>query len=99
VMKEHGVSQLPVLDEGRLVGIVTESDLLAKLVDGRATLASAVAEVMFRNVQTIHVGEDARKLLEIFGKGFIGLVVDDSGALLGVITKMDVVELLTSRSR
>jgi cystathionine beta-synthase len=35
-MKEHGISQLPVLDEGRLVGIVTESDLLAKLVDGRA---------------------------------------------------------------
>jgi len=33
-MKEHGVSQLPVIDEERLVGIVTESDLLAKLVDG-----------------------------------------------------------------
>jgi cystathionine beta-synthase len=99
VMKEHGVSQLPVVDEGRLVGIVTESDLLAKLVDGRATLASAVAEVMFRNVQTIHVGDDARKLLEIFGKGYVGLVVDDAGALQGVITKMDVVELLTARPR
>jgi cystathionine beta-synthase len=97
-MKEHGVSQLPVLDEGRLVGIVTESDLLAKLVDGRATLASAVAEVMFRNVQTIHVAEDAKKLLEVFSKGYIGLVVDDAGTLLGVITKMDLVELLTTRT-
>jgi CBS domain-containing protein len=49
-MKERGVSQLPVLDEGRLVGIVTESDLLGKLVEGRASLSSTVAEVMFRNV-------------------------------------------------
>jgi cystathionine beta-synthase len=96
-MKEHGVSQLPVIDEGRLVGIVTESDLLAKLVDGRASLASAVAEVMFRNVRTIRVREDASKLLEIFGEGLVGLVVDDTDRLLGIITKMDLVDLLTSR--
>jgi cystathionine beta-synthase len=96
-MKEHGVSQLPVIDEGRLVGIVTESDLLAKLVDGRASLASAVAEVMFRNVRTIRAREDASKLLEIFGEGLVGLVVDETDRLLGIITKMDLVDLLTSR--
>jgi len=97
-MKEHGVSQLPVIDEERLVGIVTESDLLAKLVDGRASLASAVAEVMFRNVKTIHSREDASRLLEIFGEGLVGLVVDDADKLLGIITKMDLVDVLTSRS-
>jgi cystathionine beta-synthase len=97
-MKEHGVSQLPVVDEGRLVGIVTESDLLTKLVDGRASLASAVAEVMFRNVKTVHSGNDASKLLEIFGEGLVGVVVDDSGALLGIVGKMDLVDVLTSRS-
>ncbi len=96
-MKEHGVSQLPVIDEERLVGIVTESDLLAKLVDGRASLASAVAEVMFRNVKTIRAREDASRLLEAFGEGHVGLVVDDADRLLGIITKMDLVDLLTSR--
>ncbi len=97
LMKEHGVSQLPVIDDGRLVGIVTESDLLTKLVDGRATLASAVAEVMFRNVVTVRTSDDASTLLELFGKGLVGLVVDDAGTLLGVITKMDLVDLLISR--
>jgi cystathionine beta-synthase len=96
-MKEHGVSQLPVIDEDRLVGIVTESDLLAKLVDGRATLASAVAEVMFRNVATVRTTDDASRLLEVFGKGMVGLVVDEKGKLLGVITKMDLVDLLTAK--
>jgi cystathionine beta-synthase len=95
-MKEHGVSQLPVVDEERLVGIVTESDLLGKLVDGRASLASAVAEVMFRNVVTVHADEDAKALLELFAKGLVGLVVDDSSRLVGIVTKMDLVDHLTA---
>ncbi len=97
-MKEHGISQLPVVDGGMLVGIITESDLLSKLVDGRASLSSAAAEVMFRNVTTVRSSEDASKLLEIFAKGMAGLVLDDAGKLLGVITKMDLVDVLTARS-
>jgi cystathionine beta-synthase len=96
-MKEHGVSQLPVVDGGQLVGIVTESDLLAKLVDGRAALSSAVAEVMFRNVKTLVASEDAGKLLEVFAAGMVGIVVDESERLLGIVTKMDLVDLLTAR--
>jgi cystathionine beta-synthase len=96
-MKEHGVSQLPVLEGGQLVGIVTESDLLAKLVDGRASLSSAVAEVMFRNVKTLVASEDAGKLLEVFAAGMVGIVVDETERLLGIVTKMDLVDLLTAR--
>ena len=94
-MKEFGVSQLPVLDEDRLVGIVTESDLLGKLVGGNASLTSAVAEVMFRNVNTVRTDSDASDLLPIFGRGEIGVVVDEGGKLVSVITKIDLVEQLT----
>ena len=93
-MKEHGISQLPVVDEERLVGIVTESDLLSKLVEG-ATLSSAVAEVMFRNVQTVNVNDDARVLTSLFAKDLVALVVDDDKRLLGILTKMDLVDALT----
>jgi len=93
-MKEHGISQLPVLDEGRLVGIVTESDLLSKLVEGYE-LSSAVAEVMFRKVHTVHVNDDAKVLTELFTKDFVGLVIDDQKHLVGILTKMDLVDHLT----
>jgi cystathionine beta-synthase len=99
LMKEHGISQLPVLDAGRLVGIVTESDLLTKLVDGRASLSSAVAEVMFRNVSTVKARDDAGQLLEVFAKGYVALVLDDEEKLLGVVTKMDLVDVLTARQQ
>jgi cystathionine beta-synthase len=94
-MKEHGVSQLPVVEEERLVGIVTESDLLSKMVEGQATLSSAVAEVMFRNVETVHSGADAGALTELFARDLVALVVDDEKRLLGILTKMDLVDHLT----
>ncbi|MCC7011706.1 MAG: cystathionine beta-synthase [Planctomycetes bacterium] len=94
-MKEKGISQLPVVDEGRLVGIVTESDLLGKLVEGRASLSSSVAEVMFRKVRTVNEREDAGTLTKIFAESLAGLVVDDSQHLKGIITKMDLVDYLT----
>jgi cystathionine beta-synthase len=92
--KDHGISNLPVLDDGRLVGIVTESDLLSKLVEGH-NLSSAVAEVMFRNVRTVHERDDARVLTELFAKDLVALVVDDEKRLLGILTKMDLVDHLT----
>jgi len=94
-MKERGVSQLPVIDEGRLVGIITESDLLGKLVEGRAGLASTVAEVMFRNVRTVNESEDAGVLTKMFAEGLVGLVVDDEQRLKGLVSKMDLVDYLT----
>jgi cystathionine beta-synthase len=94
-MKEHGVSQLPVLDGEKLVGVVTESDLLSKMVEGRGTLSSAVAEVMFRNVETVHVNDDAGALTDLFGRDLVALIVDDHTHLVGILTKMDLVDHLT----
>jgi cystathionine beta-synthase len=94
-MKERGISQLPVVDDGRLVGIVTESDLLGRLVEGRASLASTVAEVMFRNVRTVNVQDDAGVLTKLFADGLVALVVDDASRLQGIVTKMDLVDYLT----
>jgi predicted transcriptional regulator len=84
-----------VVEDGRLVGIVTESDLLAKLVDGHAKLTSKVAEVMFRKVRTVHLNDDAGALAQLFAEGLVGLAVDDELCLRGILTKMDLVDYLT----
>jgi cystathionine beta-synthase len=95
LMKEKGVSQLPVLEDGKLVGIVTESDLLGKLVEGRASLSSSVAEVMFRKVRTVAESDDAGSLTKLFSEGMVALVVDDAQHLKAIVTKMDLVDYLT----
>ncbi|MDF1701650.1 MAG: cystathionine beta-synthase [Planctomycetota bacterium] len=97
-LKDQGISQVPVVEDGKLVGIVTESDLLRTLVDGRATQESAVAEVMMRNVETVHVDQDAGVLTKLFAQDLVAIVVDDAGHVAGLLSPMDLVEHLTKAS-
>jgi cystathionine beta-synthase len=55
MFKEHGISQMPVLDTNKLAGILTESDLLHQLMSGRVDRNTVVAEVMERKVSTVSV--------------------------------------------
>ncbi len=98
-MKERGISQVPVVEQERVVGIVTEADLLTRLVEGRALRTTTLAEVMTRDVTTVGVDAPARALTDLFARELVGLVVDASGRLLTIVTKMDLVEVLSGPRR
>jgi cystathionine beta-synthase len=95
--KTHGISQMPVLDNKRLAGILTESDVLLHLVEGRATGDTKVAEVMVRRVSTISMHAGSGELPRIFERGEVAIVVDDELSVDAIITKMDLIEHLASR--
>jgi cystathionine beta-synthase len=97
LFKKHGISQIPVCDGGRLAGILTELDLMQHLISGRVTADTTVAEVMVRRVSTVQLHEHASELTSIFEKGEVALVVDSDRAPIGIITKMDLIEILTAR--
>ncbi|MCE9576477.1 MAG: cystathionine beta-synthase [Deltaproteobacteria bacterium] len=98
LFKQHGISQMPVLDHGKLAGILTESDLLHHLVSGRVDAATTiVAELMERKVVTVGVGASSSELPRIFERGEVAIVCDDERRVLALLTKMDLIELLQSR--
>jgi cystathionine beta-synthase len=95
--KEHGISQMPVLDNGKLAGILTESDLLHHLVSGRANKDTIVAEVMERKVSTVAMHASSSELPRIFERGEVAIIVDEQRSVLGILTKMDLIEMLARR--
>ncbi|MBX3159512.1 MAG: cystathionine beta-synthase [Deltaproteobacteria bacterium] len=97
LFKQHGISQMPVLDDGKLAGILTESDLLHHLVSGRVTKDTIVAEVMERRVSTVATNASSGELPRIFERGEVAIVVDETRAVLGILTKMDLIEMLAAR--
>jgi len=97
LFKQHGISQMPVLDDGKLAGILTESDVLHHLVSGRGTKDTVVAEVMERRVSTVGVGASSSELPRIFERGEVAIVVDDARKVIGILTKMDLIEMLAAR--
>lgn len=94
-MKAAGISQVPVVEGERLVGILTESDVLGRLVEGRATLDSVVAEVMVRKVHTVGLEQDAGVLPSVFASGYAAVVVDGEQRIVGLLTHLDLVDYLT----
>ena len=97
LFKQHGISQMPVLDKGKLAGILTESDLLHHLVSGRVEKGTMVAELMERKVATVALHASSSELPRIFERGEVALVVDDERRVLGLLTKMDLIEMLAAR--
>ncbi|MFM2417685.1 MAG: hypothetical protein RL385_2408 [Pseudomonadota bacterium] len=97
LLKEHGISQLPILDGGRLVGILTELDVMRELLSGRIGLDATVAEAMVRKVVTVTLSQPASELVSSFERGEVALVVDADHHLAGLITKLDLIELLGKR--
>ncbi len=95
--KEHGISQLPVVDQGRLAGILTETDVLAQLVSGRADHSTSVAEAMVRTVSTVSMHASSGELPRIFERGEVAIVCDDDRNVLAIITKLDLIEILAAR--
>ncbi len=97
LFKRNGISQVPVLDQGKLAGILTESDVLNFLVEGRAGPESSVAEVMVRRVSTVARHTPASDLTAIFERGEVALVVEADQKVVAILTKIDLIEYLARR--
>ncbi len=98
VFKAHGISQMPCVAGGRLSGIITETDVLRFLVEGRG-IDTPLAEVMERRVSTMHLHESAEALPRLFERGEVAIIVDDERRVSAVLTKMDLIEFMSKRKK
>src|SRR5262249_17736526 len=95
LLKEHGISQLPVMDGGHVAGLVAERDLLGHLIsDGR--LDDPIDALVDRDYATVSP-VTSLTLVEDLLNGAEALVVQDGSDLLDIITKIDVIEFLAKR--
>jgi cystathionine beta-synthase len=90
-MKMHDVSQLPVMDNGRLLGIVDEMDILLAVMDRPDQFATTVAAVMTTDLITVPVNAPQTDLLPMFAQGLVAIVMDGDD-FLGLITPIDLLQ-------
>ena len=96
-MRQADVSQLPVMRDGRLVGILDESDILRGVGHDEAArderFKSAVSTVMTSKLNTLQVGEPIENLMPFFERDEVALILDGD-EFVGVITKVDLINWL-----
>ena len=89
-MRGADVSQLPVMDEGRLVGILDEEDLLMNVYRNESLFSAPVESVMVSDLETLDVRSDETALYDTLANGKVAIVFDDD-AFVGFITKVDLI--------
>jgi cystathionine beta-synthase len=95
-MKLYDVSQLPVLEDGRIVGMVDEEDILMEVYENPGHFDEPVTEAMERNLVTLPPDAPLGKLMQIFDRGMVAIVVDGE-EFLGLITRIDLLNWLRRR--
>jgi len=92
-MRLADVSQLPVLHDGKLVGVVDESDLLLKVQADAAHFRDKVATAMSDAPQTLAPGASLNELRAVLDRGLTAIIADADG-FHGLITRFDLLNHL-----
>ena len=100
-MAEKNVGALLVIDEGRLVGILSERDYARKVaLKGKSSKDTLVKEIMTEKVVYVRPDESIEECMALMTeKHFRHLPVIDNGTLIGVISIGDVVRAVISEQK
>ena len=97
-MRGADVSQLPIIDEGRLVGILDESDIVHIMntdeITRKERFAKPVSSAMTRALDTVQVSEPLDALIPLFDRDRVALV-QDGDRFVGLITRTDLINHLS----
>jgi len=96
LMKAEDIGPVPIVQDKnskKLIGIVTDRDLVVKVVaEGRDPRSTRVEEVMTRDPVACRESDDLKKALDAMSKHQVRRipVVDDNDKLIGIIAQADV---------
>ncbi len=99
IMVRNGYRRLPVIQEGKLAGVVTVFDVLEFLgygefrhTDAEEALSEHVDEIMSRDVLTLKEDQDLSDVVKLVKEtGIGGFPVVEKGCLVGILTISDII--------
>lgn len=94
-MKSYGISQLPVIDNSRVVGIVNESTVLEHLL-GEGDHEDVIDDLVEAHFAIVEPSNKLSIIGQFFKQNKIVIVVEDN-ELVGIITKIDFIDHVSSR--
>ncbi len=95
-MKLYDVSQLPVMEGDRIVGILDESDVLMHVYGDEVRFRDPVSTAMVEKLEKIEVASPVESLLPVFNRGYVAIIVEGE-RFLGLITRIDLLNYLRRR--
>ena len=98
IMAQYGISQLPVVDVGIMVGSLREEILMKALLENPRMYDDHVGKVMEKPFPVVGPGADLDAVYKLLLHGNPAVVVGAGNRLEGIITRSDVIQYLAGRA-
>lgn len=95
-MRYAEVSQLPVIDNGRIVGLIDESDVLFRVQTNPASFKDAAGSAMSQALETLHPNAGLIALQDVLARGLVAIVANDEH-FYGLVTRFDLLNHLRKK--
>ena len=92
-MRAADISQVPVLQDGKLAGLLDESDLLLHVSGDSERFRQPVRQAMNRQLRTLRPDAGLQALITTLQEGWVAVVADSAG-FYGLITRFDLLNYL-----
>jgi cystathionine beta-synthase len=95
LMRQKDISQIPVLDRGKPVGSVHDSDLMAKVMERPTLVDSPVSSVMEPSFPVINIDAQIDDVIRMMtAKRNAAVLIEDQQKIVGILSRYDVIEFM-----
>lgn len=95
IMKTLSISQLPVTQQGMVIGKVTESNILDSLLENPSLKSSPVKEIMTASLPFVDLNTSIDKISSMINKDNSAVLVEDEQGKFEIITQYDIIEAIS----
>lgn len=94
IMHKHKISQMPVMDNKKVVGTITEAILIQNLF-GKSKIPVTISDIMDKDIIELPVNASINQLASALAKKEMVIIVDQKGKPVDVLTRIDLLTHLT----
>ena len=95
-MRASDISQLPVIKEGDLLGIIDEEDVLISVSKNQGTFSDEVERHMIQQLDVLQYNASEDELIGILSEGKVAIIYNED-TFIGFITKVDLINHYRNR--
>ncbi len=94
LFEEHDVSQLPVIDKGKVVGTLIDNDLMSSVLEDNQLLNVPVSKVMDPAFPIIGADAPIDHAIDFLKKKDSAVLIEENHKIIGILTRYDVIEYM-----
>ncbi len=95
-IKSLNISQIPVTQQGMIIGKLTESDILNSVLENPGLKSGSVKEIMTASFPFIDLNTSIDKISSIINKDNMAVLVEDEDGKIEIITQYDIINAISA---